>query len=121
MDCSFTRTNNPAEIFNKKLNSLVGIREPRISFLVNTFALILKDIVKSFVASIGSPKKDEKIKREKHFEFIIKYEEIIDKLIRTSAFQEFMTSDIIRGADGRVEYDNDIPDWFYDEEDNYDD
>ena len=113
VNCSFSITNNPAEIFNKKLNGLVGIKSPRLTFLVHTFAILLKELVGKFADQIGSPKKDDQQRRADHERFVSSYEAAVDAFLNDGNIQVFMSTRIIRGENDAEEFEEDIGDWFF--------
>ena len=53
-------TNNVCEIYNKKINSLVGIKKPRISYLVPVINKLTTSDYEEYCANISSPKKIKK-------------------------------------------------------------
>ena len=63
---NFDKTNNTSEIFNKKLNSLVGIKNPKISYLVD---VLLKLTINCYDNYCSILTKNKKVKFDKSIEF----------------------------------------------------
>ena len=91
---NFDKTNNTSEIFNKKLNSLVGIKNPKISYLVD---VLLKLTINCYDNYCSILTKNKKVKFDESIEFqnnIEIFKDLILILSLNNDIKLFLNNDI---------------------------
>ena len=56
-EINFTRTNNPCEIFHRRVNEFISLKNPKISFLIDSLFLLSKKYYLDYISNLGSPNK----------------------------------------------------------------
>ena len=85
----FARTNNPAEIFNKRLNALIMINRPKFMVTLDALRIITIESKLAFEMRVSSPKKVS-LTGSKHLELIGQVERIIDTFIEQVNISELL-------------------------------
>ena len=86
---AFARTNNPAEIFNRRLNQLVIRANSKLSISLGALRICAKESKRAFVSSVSSPKKT-KLTAEDHIQKIKKFCIIIDEFNRNKLLENLL-------------------------------
>ena len=86
---AFARTNNPAEIFNRRLNQLVIRANSKLNISMSALRICAKESKRAFVSSISSPKKT-KLTTEDHIQKIKKFCTIIDEFNRNKLLEKLL-------------------------------
>eukprot|EP00477_Mikrocytos_mackini_P001928 GAHX01002098.1.p2 GENE.GAHX01002098.1~~GAHX01002098.1.p2 ORF type:complete len:232 (+),score=27.19 GAHX01002098.1:887-1582(+) len=79
-DVTILKTNNSCEIFNKKLNGMVQMKAPKLSFLESILIRITKETYNNFCRNIGSPRRvrvSEEVYLDSQFEITSFMEELL--------------------------------------------
>ena len=56
-DINFTRTNNPCEIYHRRVNELISLKNPKIFYFVDSLFLLSKKYYKDYISHLGTPNK----------------------------------------------------------------